>query len=99
AFGPAVVDLDVLSDGPAQLLQPLQERRVAVLCLRIIRSVGHERGHAPHVLALLRARRERPRRSRPAKQRDELAALHSITSSARAISVSGTARPSAFAVL
>src|SRR5262249_21328662 len=30
---------------------------------------------------LLRARRERPRGSRTAEQRDELAALHSITSS------------------
>src|SRR5437773_1737657 len=34
-----------------------------------------------------------------AKQRDELAALHSITSSAAACSVSGTVRPSACAVL
>ena len=29
---------------------------------------------APHALALLRARRERPRRRRAAEQRDELAA-------------------------
>src|SRR5262249_19011159 len=43
----------------------------------------------PHALALLRARRERPRR-RAAEQRDELAPLHSITSSARASSVGGT---------
>ena len=48
-------------------------------------------------IALLRARRERPRR-RAAEQRDELAALHSITSSARASSVGGISRPSAFAV-
>jgi len=41
---------------------------------------------------------ERPR-SRTAEQRDELAASHSITSSARASSVGGTSRPSAFAVL
>jgi hypothetical protein len=34
-----------------------------------------------------------------AKQRDELAAPHSITSSARARSVGGMSRPSAFAVL
>jgi hypothetical protein len=31
---------------------------------------------------LLRARRQRPRRRRAAEQRDELATLHSITSSA-----------------
>jgi hypothetical protein len=43
------------------------------------------------------ARRERPR-GRPAEQRDELAADHSITSSARASTVAGMSRPSAFAV-
>src|SRR5262249_33209803 len=48
---------------------------------------------------LLRIRRERPRR-RSAEQRDELAARsHSITSSASASNLSGTSRPSAFAVL
>src|SRR5262249_37464479 len=48
---------------------------------------------------MLRARRARPRHRRAAEQRDELAAFHSITSSARASSVAGTSRPSAFAVL
>src|SRR5262245_23905895 len=47
---------------------------------------------------LLRARRERPRR-RAAERCDDLAAPHSITSSARASSVGGTSRPSALAVL
>jgi hypothetical protein len=47
----------------------------------------------------LRARCERPRRRRAAEQRDELAPLHSITSSARASTVAGTSRPSALAVL
>jgi uncharacterized caspase-like protein len=48
---------------------------------------------------LLRARRERPRRHRAAEQRDEVPPFHSITSSARASSVGGTSRPSAFAVV
>src|SRR5262249_32307482 len=48
---------------------------------------------------LLRTRRERPRGRRAAEQRDEVAALHSITSSPRATSVGGTVRPSARAVL
>jgi len=48
---------------------------------------------------LLRARRERPRACRAAEQRDEVAPLHSITSSAVASSLSGTVRPSVFAVL
>src|SRR6516162_2399867 len=48
---------------------------------------------------LLRARRERPRRRCPAEQADELAAPHSITSSARASRLSGRVRPRALAVL
>src|SRR5262249_859521 len=47
---------------------------------------------------LLRARCERPRR-RAAEQRDELATLHSITSSARASSDGGMVRPIALAVV
>jgi hypothetical protein len=47
---------------------------------------------------LLRPRGERPRR-RSAESQDELAASHSITSSARPMSGSGTVRPSALAVL
>src|SRR6266540_3679362 len=47
---------------------------------------------------LLRPRRERPR-GRAAEQRDELAAFHSITSSASAITVGGTVRPRVVAVL
>ena len=50
----------------------------------------------PH---LLRARRERPCRRRAAEQRHELAALHSITSSAIASRDGGTVRPSVLAVL
>jgi len=45
---------------------------------------------------LLRALRERPRRRRAANERDEIAPLHSITQSARA--VAGTSSPSVFAV-
>ena len=40
-----------------------------------------------------------PASRRAAEQRDDLAAFHSITSSARASSAGGTSRPSAFAVL
>src|SRR5262249_51304657 len=47
---------------------------------------------------LLRARRERPR-GRAAEQRDELAAFHSITLSARSTSGAGTSWPIAFAAL
>ena len=53
---------------------------------------------AAHTLRCCALRRERQRR-RAAKQCNELAPLHSITSSARARSVGGTSRPSALAVL
>jgi len=43
------------------------------------------------------ARRQRPRCA--AEQRDELAFVHSITSSARASSIGGISRPSVLAVL
>jgi hypothetical protein len=48
---------------------------------------------------LLRARRKRPCDDRAAEKRDEVATFHSITSSAVTSSLSGTVRPSAFAVL
>src|SRR5262249_55895237 len=48
---------------------------------------------------LLRARRERPCGCRAADERDELAALHSITSSASARSAGGIVNPSALAAL
>jgi hypothetical protein len=42
----------------------------------IVRSCGQQHADPPHPLALLRARRERPRHRRAAEQRDELAAFH-----------------------
>src|SRR5262245_66604880 len=60
------------------------ERSDASLSFHIGRSRAHEHADAPHPLALLRARRERPHSSCTAEQREELAPLHSITSSARA---------------
>src|SRR5262249_23807889 len=100
ACGPAIVDLNVVPDSPAQLLQPLQKCRVASLHLGIIGGVGHERAYAPHALGLLRTHRERPRCRSAAEQRYELApAHHSITSSARATKIGETSKPKALAVL
>src|SRR5262249_54438189 len=62
----------------------------------IARSRSKRQRHDPP--RLRRARRERPCCRRAADERDELAALHSITSSARASTVGGTSRPSALAV-
>src|SRR5262249_37217022 len=91
ARGPAGLDLHIAPDGPARLLQALQKYPVARLHYRIVGSKIMEHPHAPHSLALLRARRERPRR-RAAENRDERAALHSITLSARASTVVGISR-------
>ena len=74
-------------------------------CSHLLLSLveGHVADESDHRhRRLLRPRRERPR-GRAAEQRDELTSLHirnhSITSSARASSVGGISRPSAFAVL
>ena len=85
--------------GPAQLLPAPAGTPRRGPEIRIVRGCGQEHADAPHALALLRARGERPRSRRAAEQRDEFAPLHSITSSARASSVGGTSRPSALAVL
>src|SRR5262249_22570086 len=78
-----VADLQVAADGPAQLLQPLCQRGDAGRRFRIVGGQVHEHADAPHPFALLRARRERPRSRRTPEQRDERAALHSMTSSVR----------------
>src|SRR5262249_34362750 len=79
-------------------MQRLHEHRETSLlvCRRIGRA--HEHADLSYALRLLRARRERPRCC-AAEQRDERAALHSITSSAATSRPDGTVKPSAFAVL
>src|SRR5262249_40946116 len=94
-FGPTIFDCDVPALSKASLAQASKEcgyrrRPLPSRCTAKEPDHGHRR--------LLRARRERPRRH-AAEQRHELAALHSITSSARASSVAGTSRPSALAVV
>src|SRR5262249_43332429 len=97
ACGPAIIDPHIAAVGPAQLLQSLHERHEAGLTYRMVFGERHEYTDTPD-LRLLRARGERPR-GRAAEQRDELAPLHSITSSARPSNGSGKVRPSVFAVL
>ena len=99
AAAPAIVDLQVASYLPPQVPKFLKERSVAGLSLRVVRRYRGEHADPPHPLGLLRARRERPRSRRAAEQRDELAPVHSITSSARSKNVSGIARPSALTVV
>src|SRR5262249_52904855 len=73
---PTVLDLKVAADCPAQQLHRLPKRVDACLSFHIARGVGaEEHADAPHALALLRTRRERPR-SCATEQRDELAPSH-----------------------
>src|SRR5262249_24759259 len=97
-IGPAGFDPQVAALAPSQLAERLGECREPGLSLGIASDEIQEHADAPHALALLRAPRKRPRRRRAAEQRDELAALHSITSSARASSVAGISMPSVLAV-
>src|SRR5262245_26054310 len=57
-----------------------------------------DKSHPPNFTWLLRVGGERPCHRGPAEHRHELAALHSITSSARASSEDGSSSPSALAV-
>src|SRR5262245_22326165 len=98
AAGEPKYELQIAALAPSERRKPLRESGEIALRHRVALRKTHEHPDAPHPLGLLRARRERPRGRRAAKQRDELAALHSISSSARASSVGGTSRPSARAV-
>src|SRR5262249_10715371 len=79
----------------AQVVQALAERCQAIRCRWSSRAQPSDY----RFRRLLTARCERPRDCRAAEQRYERAALHSITSSARARTVAGMSRPSALAVL
>src|SRR5262249_40241340 len=91
---PTVFDCDVATLDVAGLLEALLNCRYK----RRVWGWRHAAEDADHGHCLLRLRSERPR-CRAAKQRNELAPLHSITSSARASRLSGTVRPSACAVV
>src|SRR5262249_2952797 len=82
---------------PSEPLEFLSKFRGACLGFRIVLGEAHQHRDVPHTLALLRTERQRPHRRR-ANERDEIAALHSSTSSAIASSPGGMVRPSAFAV-
>src|SRR4029450_7146298 len=88
---PAVFDRDILALDIACLLQALAKSAHTVRDR--VRRLAVEESDYRH-RRLLRPRRKRPRRRAPEK-RDELAAPHSITSSARAMRVGGSVTPSA----
>src|SRR5262249_7582541 len=94
---PAILDDEVATLGPAEFAQPLQKSSdpTALGCGHRYRAQEPDGGQ---LARLLRPRREWPR-DRAAERRDELAACHSITSSARASTFDGTVIPSALAVV
>src|SRR6516162_7627564 len=96
--GPMLVEPDVAAVRPAQLCELLLECANSHFVLAVALGVRHQDSDAPYATWLLRVRRNRPRR-RAAEQRDEVPALHSITSSAMASRLGGMVRPSALAVL
>src|SRR5262249_39728289 len=92
--GPSIFNGHVLTLDETDFLQPLAERgHIGHWCARCITRPDE----ADEWDGLLRVHRERPCR-RAAEQRDELAALHSITSSASESKLSEIVTPSAFAV-
>src|SRR5262249_25622047 len=93
---PAKIDLHILPIEIAEFAQPALECNYVSDGI-FWRPAAEKSDHRHRWL--LRARSERPCRCRAAEQRDERAAFHSITSSARADKGSGTVMPSALAVL
>src|SRR5262249_16053857 len=95
---PTIIDLQIATDLPSELFQPLLQRGHAGLRFRIGQGAAHQYADPPHPAGLLRARHSRPCR-RDAAQRDELAPPHSIASSAMASRPGGKLSPNALAVL
>ena len=94
---PPVIDREIATDRPSQLVEALLKRRDAAAGLRVVLGQHHQHADAAHAIGRLRARGERPGR-RAAEKGDEIPPPHSITSSARTSNEGGTSRPSALAV-
>src|SRR5262245_27687176 len=73
---PALLDVDIATFDPPEILQAPAERRHAELAFGVLlRQPRNQHADAVHLLALLRARRERPR-GRAAEECDEFAPSH-----------------------
>src|SRR5258708_11242358 len=79
-IAPAIIDSEVASIRPAELLRALLKYGHAGADIDIAFRNRHQHAHTTNSLRLLRSRRERPR-GRAAEHREELPTFHSITSS------------------
>src|SRR5215468_4478269 len=93
---PAIFNRDGATFDPAELAQAPHESSDPIT--QGHSRTGAEEANGRELCWLLRPCRERPRGCYAAKQGDELAALHSITSSASNCNELGTSMPSALAV-
>src|SRR5262249_42482061 len=95
-----IVEVEVSSLDPSDCHEPVAQSGQPRLGFWIVlRNTDNDRNPS-HPSLLLCPRRQRPRRSRAAEKRDELAAAHySITSSAATSNLSGIVRPSPLAAL
>src|SRR5262249_34009343 len=75
AKAPAIVDPYIAADCPTQLLQRLQECRIARLTLLVIRGQVRKHCDAPGPIRLLRVRHERPYR-RASERTEKFAPPH-----------------------
>ena len=69
---PASFDPDIAALRPTELLESLAERRDKGLAFRVALGICHQHVDPPHPLGLLRARYNRPRNRRAAKNGDKL---------------------------
>jgi hypothetical protein len=79
--GPTFVELNVAAPRPPKPCKLFAKSLNASLNFHVSWRVRHQNPDPAHPLALLCARRERPRSRRAAEKRDELASFHSISSS------------------
>jgi hypothetical protein len=76
ARAPSIVDADIAAIEPPQLIEPLAERGVPSLILRIGFGTAIEDANAPRLATLLRPRRERPRCGGNANKCDKFPSPH-----------------------
>jgi hypothetical protein len=75
-YCPAEVEIERLADLPTDVLQARAQRGCLFLPFGVTLVTRHQHADAAHPIRLLRARGERPRKSRTANERDEFAPSH-----------------------